>query len=161
MATAIYPGSFDPVTKGHLDLIERASKLFDHLNVCILNNSSKKSPLFSIDERVIMLKDAVKDLPNVSVETYDGLLIEYAKKCNSNIIVRGLREMTDFEIELQMAQVNKEVSGNIETLFLAADPKYSNVSSSVVREFAKFGVPVGGFVPENVLMKLKEKMNMM
>ena len=107
MATAIYPGSFDPVTKGHLDLIERASKLFDHLNVCILNNSSKKCPLFSIDERVIMLKDAVKDLPNVSVETYDGLLIEYAKKCNSNIIVRGLREMTDFEIELQMAQVNR------------------------------------------------------
>ena len=108
-----------------------------------------------------MLKDAVKDLPNVSVETYDGLLIEYVKKCNSNIIVRGLREMTDFEIELQMAQVNKEVSGNIETLFLAADPKYSNVSSSVVREFAKFGVPVGRFVPDNVLIKLREKMNMM
>ena len=161
MATAIYPGSFDPVTKGHLDLIERASKLFDHLNVCILNNSSKKCPLFSVEERVKMLQDTVGVKPNVSVETYDGLLIEYAKKCNSNIIVRGLREMTDFEIELQMAQVNKEVSGNIETLFLAADPKYSNVSSSVVREFAKFGVPVGGFVPENVLMKLKEKMNMM
>ena len=161
MTRVIYPGSFDPVTKGHLDLIERASKLFDEVNVCILTNSTKKCPLFSVEERVIMLKEAVKNLPNVKVETYKGLLIDYARKCGSNIIVRGLREMTDFEIELQMAQVNKEVSGDIETLFLAADPKFSNVSSSVVREFASYGIAVDKFVPDNVLEKLKEKMNMM
>lgn len=156
MKTAVYTGSFDPVTTGHLDIIERASSLFDHVIVCILNNSEKKCSLFSVEERVIMLKDAVSHLPNVEVDSDQGLVIDYVKKKGADVIIRGLRQISDFEAELQMAQANRTVGG-IETMFLASNPKYSDISSTVVREFSKYGVAVKEFVPENVYEALQKK----
>ncbi|MBR6173114.1 MAG: pantetheine-phosphate adenylyltransferase [Eubacterium sp.] len=159
--TAVYPGSFDPVTVGHMDLIRRAAGLFDRLVVAVLVNSEKKSPLFSFDERVIMLQDACKNIPNVSVERFEGLLVDFVRSKKDAVIIRGLRELMDFDMELQMAQVNRIASGvsgeGIETLFLPTDPKYSHISSSVVREYARYHVPLKEFVPENVLEAMKEK----
>lgn len=157
MKTAVYTGSFDPVTTGHLDIIRRAAGLFDKVIVCILNNSEKKSSLFSVDERVMMLKDAVSGLANVEVDSDQGLVIDYVKKKNADVIIRGLRQISDFEAELQMAQANKTVGG-IETMFLPSSPKYSDISSTVVREFSKYGVAVREFVPENVYEALQKKM---
>ena len=157
MNTVIYPGSFDPVTLGHIDLIKRASKMFDKVIVCILNNSTKKSSLFSIDERVNMLCEVIKEFDNVSVDSYQGLLVDYAKEHNVNIIIRGLREITDFANELQMAQANHLVSPEIETLFMATNPKYSFLSSSMVKEYASYGMSVKDFVPEIVRVKIEEK----
>ena len=158
---AVYPGSFDPVTIGHMDLIERTAGLFDHLVVAVLINSEKKSPLFSLDERVIMLQDACKNIPNVSVECFEGLLVDFVRAKGDAVIIRGLRELMDFEMELQMAQVNRIASEDgekgIETLFLPTDPKYSHISSSVVREYARYHVPLRGFVPENVLKTMMKK----
>ena len=158
---AVYPGSFDPVTVGHMDLIMRAAGLFDRLVVAVLVNSDKKSPLFSFDERVIMLQDACKNIPNVSVERFEGLLVDFVRSKKDAVIIRGLRELMDFDMELQMAQVNRIASGvsgeGIETLFLPTDPKYSHISSSVVREYARYHVPLKEFVPENVLEAMKEK----
>ena len=156
MIKAIYPGSFDPVTLGHLDIIERSSRMFDQVIVGVLNNTAKK-PLFSLEERVIMLKDACRDMENVSVESFDGLLIDFVRAKGSKTIIRGLRELMDFEMELQMAQVNRVASGGIETLFLPTDPRFSNVSSSVVREYARYGVPLPDFVPGNVLLAMEKK----
>ena len=159
--TAVYPGSFDPVTVGHMDLIRRAAGLFDRLVVAALVNSEKKSPLFSFDERVIMLQDACKNIPNVSVERFEGLLVDFVRSKKDAVIIRGLRELMDFDMELQMAQVNRIASGvsgeGIETLFLPTDPKYSHISSSVVREYARYHVPLKEFVPENVMEAMKEK----
>ena len=157
MNTVIYPGSFDPVTLGHIDLIKRASKMFDKVIVCILNNSTKKSSLFSIDERVNMLCEVIKEFDNVSVDSYQGLLVDYAKEHNVNIIIRGLREITDFANELQMAQANHLVSPEIETLFMATNPKYSFLSSSMVKEYASYGMSVKDFVPEIARVKIEEK----
>ena len=169
MITVVYPGSFDPVTVGHMDLIRRAAGIFDHVVVGVLVNSEKKSPLFSLEERVIMLKDTCKDLKNVSVESFDGLLIDFVRAKGSNTIIRGLRELMDFEMELQMAQVNRVASAGriedqigedqigIETLFLPTDPRYSNVRSSVVREYAQYGVALPDFVPDTVLTAMREK----
>jgi pantetheine-phosphate adenylyltransferase len=157
MKTVVYPGSFDPVTVGHMDLIRRAAGICDHLVVGVLVNSEKKTPLFSLEERVIMLKDACKDIPNVSVESFDGLLVDFVRAKGSNTIIRGLRALMDFEMELQLAQVNRIASDGIETLFLPTDPRYSNVSSSVVREFAKYRKALPEFVPENVLEAMVEK----
>ena len=167
--TAVYPGSFDPVTVGHMDLIRRAAGLFDRLVVAVLVNSEKKSPLFSFDERVIMLQDACKNIPNVSVERFEGLLVDFVRSKKDAVIIRGLRELMDFDMELQMAQVNRiasreveyenETALEIETLFLPTDPKYSHVSSSVVREYGRYGVPLKEFVPENVLQAMKNKLN--
>ena len=157
MKIVVYPGSFDPVTVGHMDLIRRAAGIFDHLVVGVLVNSEKKTPLFSLEERVIMLKDACKDMPNVSVESFDGLLVDFVRAKGSNTIIRGLRALMDFEMELQLAQVNRIASDGIETLFLPTDPRYSNVSSSVVREFAKYRKALPEFVPENVLEAMVEK----
>ena len=174
MITVVYPGSFDPVTVGHMDLIRRAAGIFDHVVVGVLVNSEKKSPLFSLEERVIMLKDTCKDLKNVSVESFDGLLIDFVRAKGSNTIIRGLRELMDFEMELQMAQVNRVASAGrtedqigedqigedkigIETLFLPTDPRYSNVSSSVVREYAQYGVALPDFVPDTVLAAMRDK----
>lgn len=157
MKKVVYPGSFDPVTVGHMDLIRRAAGIFDQVVVGVLINSEKKSPLFSLEERVIMLKDACKDIPNVSVESFDGLLIDFVRATGSDTIIRGLRELMDFEMELQLAQVNRVASGGIETVFLPTDPKFSNVSSSVVREFARYRVALPDFVPENVLQAMVNK----
>ena len=158
---AVYPGSFDPVTVGHMDLIRRAAGLFDKLVVAVLVNSDKKSPLFSFDERVIMLQDACKNIPNVSVERFEGLLVDFVRSKGDAVIIRGLRELMDFDMELQMAQVNRIASGasgeGIETLFLPTDPKYSHISSSVVREYARYHVPLREFVPENVLEAMIKK----
>ena len=161
MVRAIYPGSFDPVTLGHLDLIQRSSKMFDEVIVCILNNASKKSPLFSIEERVKMLGDVTAGYNNVTVASSEGLLVDFAKENGVNIIVRGLRGTTDFDFELQMAQANKTISSDIETVFLATDPRYSFISSSMVKEFASYGKSVSGFVPEQVLRQIEGKYNIM
>ena len=157
MTIAVYPGSFDPVTNGHLDIIKRASKVFDKVIVCILNNSSKKSPLFSIDERVNMLRGVVSELDNVTVDTSDGLLVDYAKEQGAKVIIRGLRQMVDFDVELQMAQGNRLANPDVETLFMATDPKFSFISSSMVREFLSYGKTVEGFVPDEILPILRDK----
>lgn len=157
MSAVIYPGSFDPVTLGHMDVIERASKMFDKVIVCILNNSQKKSPLFSLDERVNMLKDVTLGLDNVEVDSFQGLLVDFAKEKDVKIIIRGLREITDFANELKMAQGNHMIYPDFETLFIATDPKYSFVSSSMVREYASYGKSVQDFVPKIVQSKIEEK----
>ena len=157
MSAVIYPGSFDPVTLGHMDVIERASKMFDEVIVCILNNSQKKSPLFSLDERVNMLKDVTSGFDNVEVDSFQGLLVDFAKEKNVKIIIRGLREITDFANELKMAQGNHMIYPDFETLFIATDPKYSFVSSSMVREYASYGKSVQDFVPKIVQSKIEEK----
>ena len=131
MKKAIYPGSFDPVTNGHVDMIERASKIVDELVVGVLNNSAKNS-LFSLDERVSMLKEITKDMPNVTVASFDGLLVDFMEKIDATIIVRGLRAVTDFEYELQIAQSNHRVNPKIDTVFLTTNVKYSYLSSTIV-----------------------------
>jgi pantetheine-phosphate adenylyltransferase len=156
MNKAIYPGSFDPITYGHIDIIERAADIFDELIVGVLGNRAK-TPLFSLDERVNMLKEVVKDLKNVEVESYQGLLVDYAREKDTGIIVRGLREVTDFANELKMAQGNHVVAPEIETLFMATDPKYSFLSSSMVKEYASYGKSVADFVPDIVRIKIEEK----
>ena len=157
MAVAIYPGSFDPVTLGHYDIIKRSSMIFDHVIVGVLNNTSK-TPLFSLEERVKMLRDAVKDLPNVSVEAFEGLLVDFVKQKKTNVVIRGLRALTDFDLEMQMAQSNRMVAPDVDTVFLSTSNEYSYLSSSVVKEYAKYGVDLKDFVPECVINKLIDKM---
>ena len=156
MSTAIYPGSFDPVTYGHLDIIERSSKLFSKLIIGVLNNSQKKS-LFSIDERVFMLEDLVKDYGNVSVLPFTGLTIDFARSLDAHVIVRGLRAVSDFEYELQIAQTNRVEYNDIETLFLTTDLRYSYLSSTVVREFASYGGDISKFVPKEIIPLIEKK----
>lgn len=158
MRKAIYPGSFDPVTFGHLDIIERSSAIFDELIVGVLNNSEKNS-LFSVDERVSMLMELTKDIPNVTVDSFDGLLVDYMKKSGATIIVRGLRAVTDFEYELQIAQTNHVEYPAAETVFLTTNLKYSYLSSSVVREFAAYGGDISKFVPARFVDRIYEKSN--
>ena len=157
MVRVVYPGSFDPVTLGHLDIIKRASAAFDEVIIGVLNNSEKKSPLFTLEERVIMLQEVTSDLPNVSVECFGGLLVDFVKAKGSNIIVRGVRAMADFNIELQMAQTNRAVANDIDTVFFSTSTQYSAISSSVVKEYASYGVSVKDFVPAKVLPKIEEK----
>lgn len=161
MISAVYPGSFDPVTMGHYDIIRRSSLLFDKVIIGVLNNSSKKSPLFSVDERVIMLRDAVSDLENVEVKAFDGLTIDFVRAENSHIIIRGLRAMADFDSELQMAQSNYTVADDVDTLFLSTCAKYSYLSSSVVKEYAYYGADISEFVPPNVSAALYDKIQLM
>lgn len=157
MKEAIYPGSFDPVTYGHLDVIRRASEFFDVLIVSVLNNNAK-TPLFSVDERVNILKEATKDIPNVQVEGFSGLLINYAAKKNIHIAVRGLRAITDFEYELQIAQTNRKLSnGQLDTIFLTTSLEYAYLSSSSVKEIASFGGDISQCVPDFVAKKVYEK----
>ena len=156
MKKAIYPGSFDPVTLGHLDVIERASKLFDHLIIGVLNNSAK-TPLFSIEERVNMIKEATKDIPNVEVKSFGGLTVDFAKECGANAVVRGLRAVTDFEYELQIAQLNRVINPNIDTVFLTTDLKYAYLSSSSVKEVAAYGGDISNFVTPAVEAEVKKK----
>ena len=157
MKTAVYPGSFDPVTFGHMDIIRRAAAMFDHLVVTVMNNSSK-SPLFSVDERVKILQEVTKDLPNVEIDSYDGLMIDYCREKKIHIVIRGLRAITDFEYELQMSQTNQRMKPDIETMFLTTSIEYSYLSSTTVREIAAFGGDVSQFVPEAVEIALREKM---
>lgn len=156
MTRAIYPGSFDPVTLGHLDIIKRASKIFDELIVGVLNNNSK-SPLFSVEKRVKMLNDVVKELPNVKVMSFEGLLVDFARKVDAQIIVRGLRAVTDFEYELQMSQTNTVLNENVDTIFFTTSLEYAYLSSSTVREAAYFGADISKFVPESVVQQVYDK----
>ena len=157
MKKAIYTGSFDPVTFGHLDVIKRASEMFDVLVVSVLNNKVK-SPLFSVEERVNILKEATKDLPNVQVDSFSGLLINYAAEKNINIAVRGLRAITDFEYELQIAQTNRKLSdGKLDTIFLTTSLEYAYLSSSSVKEIASFGGDISQCVPDFVVDLVREK----
>ena len=156
MATAVYPGSFDPVTKGHLDIIKRAAKINDHLIVAVLINSAKH-PLFTVEERVAMLQECCKNIPNVTVESFDGLTVEFAKKRHASVMVRGLRAVTDFENEIQLAHTNYAMMPEIETVFLATAIKWSYLSSTIVREAAHYGQDVSRFVPANVEKALVAK----
>ena len=150
MKRAVYPGSFDPVTYGHLDVIKRASEMFDELIVSVLNNKTK-TPLFSVEERVKILKEATKDIPNVRIDSFSGLLIDYAKANHIHVAVRGLRAITDFEYELQMAQLNRLLSkGKLDTMFLTTTLEYAYLSSSSVKEIAMFGGDISQCVPEQV-----------
>lgn len=157
MKKAIYPGSFDPVTFGHLDVIERASKMFDELVVSVLNNKGK-SPLFSVEERVKMLQEATKDMTNVKITSFSGLLIDYAKEIDVHIAIRGLRAITDFEYELQIAQTNRKLSdGRLDTVFLTTSLEYAYLSSSSVKEIASFGGDVSQCVPTFVMERIYER----
>jgi len=153
---AIYPGSFDPPTNGHLDLIERGAKIFEELVVAILRNS-EKSPMFSVAERADMLRELTADLSNVRIDTFDGLMVEYAKSIDAMCVLRGIRAISDYEYELQMALLNRKLEPTLETVFMMPADKYSYVSSRLVREVAQLGGPVKGLVPELVEQKLREK----
>ena len=156
MKKAIYPGSFDPVTLGHIDVIERASKLFDHLIIGVLNNSAK-TPLFSIEERVNTLKKVTKHIDNVEIKSFGGLTVDFAKECEANAVVRGLRAVTDFEYELQIAQLNRVINKDIDTVFLTTDLKYAYLSSSSVKEVAAYGGDISQFVTPLVESEVKKK----
>jgi pantetheine-phosphate adenylyltransferase len=155
---AIYPGSFDPPTNGHLDLIERGSKIFEELVVAILRNS-EKTPMFSTAERLEMLRELTSELSNVRIDTFDGLMVEYAKSIEAKCVLRGIRAISDYEYELQMALLNRKLEPTLETVFMMPADKYSYVSSRLVREVAQAGGPVKGLVPVVVEQKLKEKLD--
>ena len=155
---AIYPGSFDPPTNGHLDLIQRGAKIFEELVVAILRNS-EKIPMFSVSERLEMLKELTADLKNVRIDTFDGLMVEYAKSMDAMCVLRGIRAISDYEYELQMALMNRKIEPTLETVFMMPADKYSYVSSRLVREVAQVGGPVKGLVPEVVEQKLREKLD--
>lgn len=157
MTTAVYPGSFDPCTNGHLDIIKRASKMFDKLIVAVLDNPEKKTPLFSVEERVEILKNITKDMKNIEVMSFSGLLVDFMKKQNSKVVVRGLRAVTDFEYEFQMALTNQKIGAGIETIFLATTAEFMFLSSSTVKEIAKFNGNLDGMVPDMVAEKLKNR----
>ena len=156
MLRAVYPGSFDPVTYGHLDIIRRSCHMVDELIVGVLYNKAKM-PLFSVEERVRMLEETTKDLPNVKVVPFEGLLVEFARKMEARMVVRGLRAVTDFEYELQMAQTNHKLEPALETVFLTTSLEHSYLSSTIVKEVAAFGGDISQFVPEAVGTKVREK----
>ena len=156
MKISIYPGSFDPITYGHIDIIKRALNITDKLIIGILNNPDKK-PLFSVEERIEMIKDAVKGMDNIEVKAFDGLLVDFATKNNAKIIIRGLRAVTDFEYELQLAQTNREIVKDIDTAFLVTNIHYSYLSSSTVKELASYGADISNMVTPFVEEKLKIK----
>ena len=156
--SALYPGTFDPPTNGHLDLIERGAKLFDHLIVAILNNPVK-DPLFTVEERVEMLKESTATLKNVSVATFDGLMVEFARKQGASAVLRGIRAISDYEYEFQMALMNRRLAPEIETVFLQPAGRYSFVSSRMLKEVFSFGGDVTGLVPPNVLKRLRGRIN--
>ncbi len=155
---AIYPGSFDPPTNGHLDLIQRGSKIFEELVVAILRNP-EKSPMFSVAERMEMLRELTKELSNVRIDMFDGLMVEYAKSMDAMCVLRGIRAISDYEYELQMALMNRKLEPTLETVFMMPADKYSYVSSRLVREVAQAGGPVKGLVPEAVEQRLMAKLD--
>jgi pantetheine-phosphate adenylyltransferase len=154
--TALCPGTFDPVTNGHLDIIGRAAKAFDALTVGVLKNPSKQ-PMFTVEERVQLLEEAVAELGNVRVDSFDGLLVDFVRAQGASVIVKGLRAVSDYEYEIQMAQMNTRIAG-VETLFMSTNPSWSFLSSSLVKEVARLGGNVEGLVPDNVSRALKERL---
>ncbi len=156
MGHAIVPGSFDPVTFGHLDIIQRASTIFDRVTVAVVANRAK-APLFSIEERTEMLREVCSDLGNVAIGSFEGLLVEYARECGATVIVRGLRAVSDFEYELQMAHMNRHLSPDVETVFMMTGTEHSYLSSSIVKEIARLGGSVEGLVPKSVRERLRQK----
>lgn len=155
--TAVYPGSFDPLTNGHLDIIKRASALFDHIIVGVLNNSAK-NPLFTMEERVSMIKKCTEDIDNIEVKMFNGLLVDFVKENNAAAIVKGLRAVSDYEYELQMAAVNKHLDKNVETVFFMADIQHSFLSSSIVKDLAKNNGDIRGLVPDKIIDDIMAKM---
>ncbi|RKD75466.1 phosphopantetheine adenylyltransferase [Sinobaca qinghaiensis] len=155
-SVAVYPGSFDPITNGHLDIIERSAKVFDRVIISVLHNRNKV-PLFSVEERVAMLQDSIQHIPNTEVDSFNGLLIEYIKEKKAHTIVRGLRAVSDFEYEMQAASINRKLAPNIETFFMMTNNQYSYLSSSIVKEVAKYEADVSDLVPPMVERELKKK----
>ena len=158
MKTAVYPGCFDPVTMGHLDIVERTSQIFDKVIIGVLNNRAK-SPLFSVEERVNMLKEVTADLPNVEVQSFAGLVLDFVRQNEAQLIVRGLRAITDFEYELQMAQTNRVMAPEVDTLFLTTNLRYSYLSSSIVKEIAAGGGDISAFVHPYVAERMRMKLS--
>ena len=158
MKIAIYPGSFDPVTSGHLNIIQRASRIFDRLIVCVMVNAGKK-PMFSLDERVAMISKVVADLPNVEVDSSDELLAEYARRKGGCVIVKGLRAGSDFENEFQMALINRKINPDLDTMFLTAEHQYMYLSSSTVKELASYDVDLSDFLPEQIIEDFKKRVS--
>jgi pantetheine-phosphate adenylyltransferase, bacterial len=153
---ALCPGTYDPVTTGHLDIISRCAKNFESVVVAVVNDAFRKATLFSIEERVAFLRESTGDLPNVSVAVLDGLVVELARKVGADVMVKGLRAVTDFEYEFQMAQLNKKLDPDLETIYMTASPEYSFLSSSGVKEIAKYGGCVSDLVPDTVAQRLAE-----
>ena len=158
MVKAVYPGTFDPVTYGHLDIIKRSAVLFDEVIIGVLHNY-KKSPLFSVEERVNILKEVTKDIPNITIKAFEGLSVDFVRECDAQIIVRGLRAITDFEYELQMAQTNRILEPKIDTMFLTTSLEYAYLSSTTVKEVAFFGEDISKFVPPYVAEQIRIKMS--
>ena len=157
MSIAICPGSFDPITLGHLNIIRRTAKIFDKVIVCIMYNAAKTSPMFTVEEKVDMVRRAVAKYPNVEVDCSDGLLAEYAKNYEGAVVVKGLRAASDFEYEFQMNLINKNINPALETMFLTASEKYTFLSSSVVREMASYGADLTGLVPDEIKADIENK----
>jgi pantetheine-phosphate adenylyltransferase len=157
MSIAICPGSFDPITLGHLNIIRRTAKIFDRVIVCIMHNAMKPNPMFTVEEKVAMVRKATERYPNVTVDWSDGLLAEYARQYPGAVIVKGLRAASDFEYEFQMNLINKKINPDLETMFLTASGKYTFLSSSVVREMASYGADLEGLVPTELIGEIQEK----
>jgi pantetheine-phosphate adenylyltransferase len=156
MKNALYPGTFDPLTNGHLDIIERAAKLFDRVIVTVARNS-RKSPLFTVEERVEMIREAIRQWPNVTCESFDGLIVDFAREQKASVLIRGLRTVSDFESEMQMAQVNRRLADELVTIFMMPEEKYTYLNSSIVKEIASYGGDIRSFVPAEIEQKVMRK----
>lgn len=157
MRTAIYPGSFDPLTNGHLDLVQRATKLFDHVVVAVARSDSK-NPFFTLAERLALVEHAVKKIPNVTAESFDGLLVDYVSKRGGHAVIRGLRAVSDFEFEFQLALMNRKLNERVETIFMMPKETYTFLSSRIIKEVARLGGDISAFVPSHVLEALAQKL---
>ena len=156
MKTALYPGSFDPITNGHLDIVERSSEMFDNLVIAVFINPNKK-PLFTVEERVDMIREVTRHLPNVQVDSFEGLLSDYARQRSAKVIIRGLRAVSDFEYEFQMALMNRKLNPNVETIFMSSSSKNIYISSTIIKEVSSLGGSISGLVPRVVENRLMEK----